>query len=153
AKVLAHKDEAPYIDGRKTPVKLQQRLDKYGEQDEAGKEQIDNAVKMVAAHRVKIDHELDDGEIIPICGSIEVMHTPGHTPGHAVYLLNQSGVIVLGDAANAEGGSLVDFYNEYIQDLPLSQKSLIKINSTSWKTAIAYHTGILNRCSERPLNQ
>ena len=147
AKVLAHKDEAPYIDGRKTPVKLQQRLDKYDEINDEDKVQLDNAVKMVAEHRVKVDHELIDGEVVPICGGIEAIHTPGHTPGHAVYLLQQDGVIVLGDAANVEGeaGVLTDFYHEYIQDLPLSRKSLEKINATGWKTAIAYHTGILTR--------
>ncbi|MCL2349879.1 MAG: MBL fold metallo-hydrolase [Defluviitaleaceae bacterium] len=145
AKVLAHADEAPYIDGRKTPVKLQQNLDKYDTMDDEGKAQIDNAVKMVNAHRVKVDHELTDGEIVPICGGIEVVHTPGHTPGHAVYLLQQSKTIILGDAANVEDDALGDFYHIYIQDLELSRKSLDKINAKDWQTAVTYHTGILKR--------
>ncbi|MCL2576402.1 MAG: MBL fold metallo-hydrolase [Defluviitaleaceae bacterium] len=145
AKVLAHKNEAPYIDGRKTPVKLQQSLDRYNEADDEGKAQIDNAVKMVAAHRVKVDCELADGEIVPICGGVKVMHVPGHTPGHAVYVLQQSGVIVLGDSANIEDDGLVDFNHIYIQDLDLSRVSLEKIKTTDWKTAVAYHTGVLQK--------
>lgn len=35
---------------------------------------------------------------IPVAGGIRVVHTPGHSPGHASYLLEESGVLITGDA-------------------------------------------------------
>ena len=48
---------------------------------------------------VETDVLINDGEILPIAGGIEVIHTPGHTPGHLVFLARKSGAIFLGDAA------------------------------------------------------
>jgi len=31
---------------------------------------------------VNVDKTLEDGEELPFCGGITVIHTPGHTPGH-----------------------------------------------------------------------
>lgn len=39
-----------------------------------------------------------DGDVIPFAGGIEVVHTPGHSPGHASFLLRESGVLLTGDA-------------------------------------------------------
>ena len=42
--------------------------------------------------------ELTDGQVVPFAGGIRVVHTPGHSPGHASYLLEESGVLITGDA-------------------------------------------------------
>jgi glyoxylase-like metal-dependent hydrolase (beta-lactamase superfamily II) len=39
-----------------------------------------------------------DGQVVPFAGGIEVIHTPGHSPGHASYLHQSSGVLITGDA-------------------------------------------------------
>jgi glyoxylase-like metal-dependent hydrolase (beta-lactamase superfamily II) len=39
-----------------------------------------------------------DGQVVPFAGGIEVIHTPGHSPGHASYLHRESGVLITGDA-------------------------------------------------------
>ena len=48
---------------------------------------------------VETDVLVNDGDILPIAGGIEVIHTPGHTPGHLVFLAKESGAVFLGDAA------------------------------------------------------
>ena len=35
---------------------------------------------------------------MPFAGGIRVVHTPGHSPGHASYLHEESGVLITGDA-------------------------------------------------------
>ena len=42
--------------------------------------------------------ELTDGQVLPVAGGLRVVHTPGHSPGHASYLHEQTGVLITGDA-------------------------------------------------------
>lgn len=48
--------------------------------------------------RLTIGEELTDGQVIAFAGGIRVVHTPGHSPGHASYLHEESGVLITGDA-------------------------------------------------------
>jgi glyoxylase-like metal-dependent hydrolase (beta-lactamase superfamily II) len=47
---------------------------------------------------VQVGETFTDGQVIPFAGGIEVIHTPGHSPGHAAYLLRASGVLITGDS-------------------------------------------------------
>jgi glyoxylase-like metal-dependent hydrolase (beta-lactamase superfamily II) len=47
---------------------------------------------------VSVGETFTDGQVIPFAGGIQVVHTPGHSPGHASYLLRESGVLITGDA-------------------------------------------------------
>ena len=48
--------------------------------------------------KVTVGEELTDGQVVPFAGGIRVVHTPGHSPGHASYLHEESGVLITGDA-------------------------------------------------------
>ena len=48
--------------------------------------------------KVNVGEELTDGQVVPFAGGIRVVHTPGHSPGHASYLHEESGVLITGDA-------------------------------------------------------
>jgi glyoxylase-like metal-dependent hydrolase (beta-lactamase superfamily II) len=47
---------------------------------------------------VAVEHEMHDGEVLPIAGGLRVVHTPGHSPGHVSLLHEPTGVLVTGDA-------------------------------------------------------
>lgn len=47
---------------------------------------------------VPVVEELHDGQILDIAGGVEVLHTPGHTPGHISLLHRDSGVLITGDS-------------------------------------------------------
>lgn len=47
---------------------------------------------------VPVEEELSDGDVLPVAGGLRVVHTPGHSPGHASYLHEPTGVLVTGDA-------------------------------------------------------
>lgn len=47
---------------------------------------------------VTVGEELTDGQVLSFAGGIRVVHTPGHSPGHASYLHEDSGVLITGDA-------------------------------------------------------
>ncbi len=48
--------------------------------------------------QVSVGEELRDGQVVPFAGGIRVVHTPGHSPGHASYLHEASGTLITGDA-------------------------------------------------------
>ncbi|HSK33293.1 MAG TPA: MBL fold metallo-hydrolase [Propionicimonas sp.] len=48
--------------------------------------------------KVTVGEELHDGQVVAFAGGIRVIHTPGHSPGHASYLHEDSGVLITGDA-------------------------------------------------------
>jgi glyoxylase-like metal-dependent hydrolase (beta-lactamase superfamily II) len=50
------------------------------------------------SEKVDVGEELTDGQVVPVAGGIRVVHTPGHSPGHAAYLHEESGVLITGDA-------------------------------------------------------
>jgi glyoxylase-like metal-dependent hydrolase (beta-lactamase superfamily II) len=47
---------------------------------------------------VTVGERLTDGQVLDIAGGLEVVHTPGHSPGHAAYLHRGSGVLITGDS-------------------------------------------------------
>src|SRR5262249_56616641 len=47
--------------------------------------------------QVAIDQPLSDGEILPIAGGIEVIHTPGHCAGHVALLWHPGRMLFAGD--------------------------------------------------------
>lgn len=42
--------------------------------------------------------ELHDGQVLDLAGGLQIVHTPGHTPGHVSLLHPDSGVLITGDA-------------------------------------------------------
>ncbi len=47
---------------------------------------------------VEVDEELVDGQSVPVAGGVQVVHTPGHTPGHVALLHQPTGVLLTGDS-------------------------------------------------------
>jgi len=62
---------------------------------------------------VTIDQPLSDGELLPIAGGIEVIHTPGHCAGHVALLWRPGRMLFAGDVCtNLMGlGDPVGFEN------------------------------------------
>ena len=52
---------------------------------------------------VAIDQPLSDGEILPIAGGIEVIHTPGHCAGHVALLWRPGRMLFAGDVCTSHG--------------------------------------------------
>lgn len=46
----------------------------------------------------RVDTILHDNEVLPILGGLRVIATPGHTPGHTSYYLEEAGVLFCGDS-------------------------------------------------------
>jgi glyoxylase-like metal-dependent hydrolase (beta-lactamase superfamily II) len=48
--------------------------------------------------KAKVDHFLEEGQVIPVGTlSLEVIHTPGHSPGGICFYLNEQNTLISGD--------------------------------------------------------
>jgi len=77
---------------------------------------------------VIIDQPLSDGEILPVAGGIEVIHTPGHCAGHVALLWGPGRMLFAGDVCtNLMGlGDPVGF--ESLEDGRASQYKLASLS-------------------------
>jgi len=49
-------------------------------------------LRQIPAHQI-----LEDGQVLPVLGGLQVLHTPGHTPGSICLYLADQGVLFTGD--------------------------------------------------------
>jgi glyoxylase-like metal-dependent hydrolase (beta-lactamase superfamily II) len=88
APVLVHERDADYVRTGKTPVK---------DRSTTGGRLL-RRMPAAGFSPVEVNEELLDGQVLDVAGGVEVIHTPGHTPGHISLLHRASGVLVTGDA-------------------------------------------------------
>ena len=84
----------------------------------------------------RIDERIQDGDILPIAGGIEVIHTPGHSKGHVSLLLKKDRLLIAGDiCANMFGLDLSTVY----EDRHLGVQSILKVAAYDFDTAVFGH--------------
>lgn len=141
--VLAHEQDKPYILGEKQLIKLSpERMAQLAERlsslpEKRRRVTIDDFTNAKA----RVDRTLADGERLPYCGGIVVIHTPGHTPGHISLYLESSSVLVAGDALNVSDGRLVGPNPQLTPDLGQATGSLKKLAPYDIETVVCYHGG------------
>jgi glyoxylase-like metal-dependent hydrolase (beta-lactamase superfamily II) len=141
--VLAHEQDRPYIVGEKQLIKLSpERMAQFSERlsslpEERRKAVLDSFTNI----RARVDRTLADGERLPFCDGIIVIHTPGHTPGHISLYLEQSKVLVTGDALNVSDGQLVGPRAPMTPDMDQATSSLKKLARYEIETVVCYHGG------------
>lgn len=143
-KTFSHEEEKAYINGEKTPVKLA----KFESNLENLPDNMKVAYKMLKAgfqkNKVNIDETFVDGQELPYCGGITVIHTPGHTPGHICLYFKQWKILVAGDVFRVNDGILLRGKEDFNFDNELNMKSIQKLIKYDIETVICYHGGIYN---------
>ena len=84
----------------------------------------------------RVDHEVEDGEELDVCGGVVAVHVPGHCAGMVAWLLPRRGVLFVADAA-AHIGPLALSPN--YEDLELGRASLRKLAALDFETACFAH--------------
>jgi glyoxylase-like metal-dependent hydrolase (beta-lactamase superfamily II) len=143
--VLAHAEERPYIEGSKPLIKMnpERRAQMLASLPEEQRRQSEAMFARFAnPPKAGVDTTVADGEALPYCGGITVIFTPGHTPGHICLYLNQSKVLITGDALVAADGKLNGPNPQATYDLETALKSLQKLTSYDIETVVCYHGGV-----------
>ena len=103
--VLAHEEDKPYIQGEKKIVRLNpQFMERINALPDVERLKI---LDMFENSSVKVNRTVSDGEVLPYCGGITVIHTPGHTPGHICLYHQMSKTLIVGDTMNIIDGQLM----------------------------------------------
>ena len=75
---------------------------------------------------VKVDELLADGQILPVLGGLQVVETPGHTPGHISLFAPSAGILFCGDSIVSREEGLRGSTGANNWDQPKSDESVRK---------------------------
>ncbi|GGE55452.1 hydrolase [Pullulanibacillus camelliae] len=151
--VYAHEKDVPYIQGEKPLIKFdpEQMAKRF---DSLPEEQRNQARALFAkAPQAHVDTVLKDDDVLPFCGGITVIFTPGHTPGHISLYLNESKTLVTGDAFVSENGKVVGPNVQVTPDMAAATQSLKKFVNFDVENIICYHGGLCNDNANEQLKE
>jgi glyoxylase-like metal-dependent hydrolase (beta-lactamase superfamily II) len=141
ALVFTHEGEIPYIEGRIPPFKATMAYAPDSPYPPEIKASFQRQKLDYLNFTVSVDRIVEDGEELPFCGGITVIHTPGHTPGHICLYIGQSKILIAGDALLVESGKLGLLPKFASLDWPSAVRSLNKLVPYDVETVICYHGG------------
>lgn len=99
---------------------------------------------------LNIDEKLNDNDIIPVAGGIQVVHTPGHSAGHICLLVKNEGVLIAGDICANFGGLA---YSVVYEDRALGVKSILKAAQLDFDKAVFGHGSLLKQGADKKLKE
>lgn len=140
--VWAHEEDKPYIEGAKPLIKMnRERMARMMESlPEAQRRQIEQIFSSPPSG--KVDRTLRDSEDLPLYdGGVEVVHTPGHTPGHLSLFVKKARLLIAGDALRVEQGELVGPSETATPDMESANASLEKLAGYEIDHVLCYHGG------------
>jgi glyoxylase-like metal-dependent hydrolase (beta-lactamase superfamily II) len=153
-KILADKKEIPHINGEKESIKAKKRREIYDSLPENQKEMINAMQRMYGTYEpVGVDGILHDHDIFPWCGKVEIISTPGHTPGHISLYLHEFKTLIAGDALFLPDGELVISLPMFTFDMELARQSVKKLLDYDIDKIICYHGGVYEGDIKEALNK
>jgi glyoxylase-like metal-dependent hydrolase (beta-lactamase superfamily II) len=150
AEVLAHADEVPYIQGERpaiklTPKMLAQMEAQMKDVPEEQRQAMRTMMEGIGKQKLKVSRTVSDGEELPYCGGIKIIHTPGHTPGHICLYHRASKTLIAADALFVEGEKLTPAPSFINADPSLAMESIKKFSAFDIANVIAYHGGLFQK--------
>lgn len=88
---------------------------------------------------VDVSAELATGETLDVAGGLDVIHTPGHTPGHVSFLHRGTGVLVTGDSIWNMRSRLTWPVLAFCTDARLSQQTADTLGELEYEVAAFTH--------------
>ena len=138
--VICHEAEKPYVEGEKKLVKISRSA---GHNLDHLPEHLKNAFLQVFQNppTAPVHATVKDGQTLPFCGGITVIHMPGHTPGNICLYIQDARLLIAGDSLTAQDGVLYGPVPEHAQDIGLAKQSLSKLAGFNIESIVCYHGG------------
>lgn len=128
-RVDVHVDDAAYVrEGRQPQPDGATRLGR-----------LLRRLPQVSGPPVPVGEELHDGQLLDVAGGLRVLHTPGHSPGHASYLHEPTGVLVTGDAIFNVLGGLRWPLRALCSDFVMTQQTAHRLAEHEYEVAAFTH--------------
>ncbi|MCU0446288.1 MAG: MBL fold metallo-hydrolase [Microscillaceae bacterium] len=143
-KIYASAIEASFISGQTKSPRLRQAeallLTLPPEQKAWGEEFV---ASLEAIKPVAIDELLPEDADFAVLPDLQIIATPGHTPGHISLYSPANKILLAADALVIENEQLRLANPEYILDLSQAIESVKKLQNLAIETVICYHGGIM----------
>jgi glyoxylase-like metal-dependent hydrolase (beta-lactamase superfamily II) len=137
--VLAHREEVATVESGRPAKMTPERL---ASMPENRRQIFERVLGIMNSQPVRVTRSLADGETLPYCGGITVIHTPGHTPGHIALFLQQSRTLIAGDALVLDGGVLRPSSPALSHDAQQAVASTKQLAAFDIASVICYHGGL-----------
>jgi glyoxylase-like metal-dependent hydrolase (beta-lactamase superfamily II) len=82
---------------------------------------------------------IHDGDVLPILGGLEVVHTPGHTPGSVCLYGRRDHVLFVGDTLQRRFGTVSSASSLYSDDVATARRSVQRLASLDVSTVVFSH--------------
>jgi glyoxylase-like metal-dependent hydrolase (beta-lactamase superfamily II) len=82
---------------------------------------------------------LEDGQLLPMLGGMQVVHTPGHTPGSICLYAARDRLLFVGDALQLIRGKVTFASSVFSADLALAKTSVARMAELDVETIIFAH--------------
>lgn len=142
-RIYASAEEAPYIEGVRKNLRLQQAEDlqeRLPEEQRAWGEQFCRRLR--ALRCVPVDVLVHDGDRFDWGGGCEIIATPGHTPGHISLRALDNAYLITGDATVVENGRLAVANPGFCLNLEAAEQSLRRLEQYQCRRYLCCHGGI-----------
>lgn len=146
ASVLAHRIEARFI-SRKEPLPYRKHII-------SPKSWLLHLLFMplLRYEGVFVDNLLDDGSTLNALGGLEVIHTPGHSPGHVCLYSSERQILFPGDILTVKDGRLVLPGKTYANDLDQAFRSLNRLRGLPVRIICPSHGDVISTGAEEELD-
>ncbi len=82
---------------------------------------------------------VEDGEVLPVLGGLQVVHTPGHTPGSICLYAAGHKLLFVGDALQVIRGKVTFASSVFSEDMPLARASVERMAELDVETIAFSH--------------
>ncbi|MBH8597274.1 MULTISPECIES: MBL fold metallo-hydrolase [unclassified Thermoactinomyces] len=152
--IIAHELERPYIEGKKKSLRLEQAEAMLAVIKNEEKADAERFISFLQTYEpATVDRTVVAGERLPWCGGIEIVHTPGHMPGHISLYLLFSKTMIAGDAVVVEHGRLNIANPQYTLDMEEALRSVRRLLDYDIDHLICYHGGTFHGDIKNALKQ
>ncbi|WP_409068534.1 MBL fold metallo-hydrolase [Clostridium sp. FAM 1755] len=151
-KILASIDDEKYISGKEKSLRLQQAesiYNKLPEKEKKGAKEFQDFIGAIES--VPVDICLKDKDYFSFCGGVEIIATPGHMPGHISIYIEDSKVLIAGDALVVEDDKLIIANPQYTLDIVSAKNSIKKLLNYEINKIVCYHGGVYTKDIKKSL--
>jgi glyoxylase-like metal-dependent hydrolase (beta-lactamase superfamily II) len=157
SEVWAYKDDAGFIDGTLACPVVEMSAERIrafvpgatAEEIAAFREQMKEFMRALPA---KVDLSLCGGEELSVLGGCQIVHTPGHTPGHICLYVPARSLLIAGDLLRYEQGHIEGPIPEFTVNPEAAAESLRMVAGLTIEAMYGYHGTFLAGGAGRLVN-
>jgi len=142
-RIAASRVEAEYISGKKDFERLAQAKKLFDSLPPGRRREAAALIAFYASIRTAEVHDpFDPPVFFPWCDGMDILSTPGHTPGHISVYLREFKTLIAGDALVLEGGRL-SIDAAHTLDMQAARQSVAQFLDLDIQRLVCYHGGVL----------